>query len=265
MKKIYFLLCVLLVTVSSLQAQTVSPSVVNFKELAEIDKSFPPPKFLKIGNRFSEEDEKLPVSFKMPVNANKKYQADSLKNNHNRIDGVSVVSAAPINNFIGLDDNATIIPPDIHGEAGLNHLMVVHNSEFLISDKSGVFITKVSSSGFWAGVSPAGAGDPHINFDKYTNRWIMIAQSNTASTSSLLVAVSQTSDPTGNWARYAIDVDPTNTNWLDYPLVGFNQNWLVVAANNFTVANSNFAGSQIYIISMADLNAGSPITLGSNA
>ena len=265
MKKIYFcLVLILVINVQMVKSQSVSPSVANFNKLAATEQTFAPPKFLKIGNEKSVEKEALPVRYPMPPGAIKKYQPDSLKNSQPS-NSVAAASPAALNNFIGLNDNATTIPPDVHGEAGPNHLMVVHNSEFLVSDKAGALITKLSSTAFWSGVSPAGAGDPHINYNKYTNRWMMVAQSNVAATSALLVAVSQTSDPTGNWARYAFDVDATNTNWFDYPLVGFNQNWLVIAANNFTVAASTFAGSQIYIFDMAALSAGAAVNFGANA
>jgi len=258
------LLFILVLNVQMGLSQTIAPSTGNFNKLAALDNSFPSPKFLKIGNEKSVDKEPLPVRYPMPADANKKYQPDSLKNN-NQSNSVTAVSPVAINNFLGINDNATTIPPDVHGEAGPNHLMVVHNSEFLVSDKAGVQLAKLSSSSFWAGVSPDGAGDPHVHYNKYINRWIMIAQSNTSATSALLVAVSQTSDPTGNWARYALDVDATNTNWFDYPLVGYNQNWLVVAANSFTVATNAFAGSQIYIFDMASLSAGAAVNMGVNA
>ena len=265
MKKIYLsLFIVSIMNVHSVKSQTTVPSIANFSKLAEIDRTFPPAKFLKIGNEKSVEKEALPFRFPMPADADKKYQPDSLKGN-NQSNTTTVVSPPVSNNFLGLNDNATSIPPDVHGEAGPNHLMVVHNSEFLVSDKSGLLIAKVSASSFWASVSPSGVADPHIHFNKYTNRWIMIAQSITSATSAVLVAVSQTSDPSGNWIRYAFDVDASNTNWFDYPLVGFNQNWLVVAANNFTVAANAFAGSQIFIFDMASLTAGSAINIGVNA
>jgi hypothetical protein len=263
MKNIYLALLVMCIFSNTITAQTITPSVISFKQAEAIEKLIPPPSIKKIGNKETMEDERLPLSFRMPNNANKQYQPDALKViNPN---SVTVVSPSPINNFLGLGDNATIIPPDVHGAAGLNHLMVVHNSEFKIMDKTGVQISKVSATSFWTGVSPNGAGDPHIEFDKYTNRWIMIAQSDLTASSSLLVAVSQSSDPTGNWNRYAFRVDLTSANAFDYPLVGYNQNWLVVAGNIFAVSGLSFQGTHIYVFDMAALNAGSAITIGTNA
>ncbi|MEO7266088.1 MAG: T9SS type A sorting domain-containing protein [Ferruginibacter sp.] len=263
MKNIYLAFAVMCIFSNTITAQTVTPSVISFKKAEEIEKLIPPPSIKKIGNKETMEDERLPMSFRMPYNANKQYQPDALKVvNPN---SVSIVSPSPLNNFLGLGDNASIIPPDVHGVAGPNHLMVVHNSEFKIMDKTGVQISKTSASSFWSGVSPNGLSDPHVEFDKYTNRWIMIGQSNLDATSSLLVAVSQSSDPTGNWNRYAFRVDLSSTLGFDYPLVGYNQNWLVVTGNMFSIAASSFQGTQIYIFDMASLNTGAAVTIGTNA
>ncbi len=263
MKNIYLVLVVICIFSNTITAQTVTPSVISFKQAEAMQNLIPPPLIKKIGNKETMEDERLPLNFRMPANANKQYQPEALKGiNPN---SVTVVSPTPLNNFLGLGDNASIIPPDVHGAAGPNHLMVVHNSEFKIMDKTGVQISKTSASSFWSGVSPNGLSDPHIEFDKYTNRWIMTGQSNLDATSSLLVAVSQSSDPTGNWNRYAFRVDLTSTLGFDYPLVGYNQNWLVVSGNMFSVAGSSFQGTQIYVFDMASLNTGAAVTIGTNA
>src|SRR5262249_16663391 len=62
---------------------------------------------------------------------------------------------------------------------------------------------------------------------------------------------SQTSDPTGSWNEYSVDVDPANAAWADYPTVGFNKNWIVVSMNMFSLAVDSFVGTQTYAFDKA--------------
>lgn len=83
-----------------------------------------------------------------------------------------------------------------------------------------------------------------------------------------MVAVSTTNDPTGTWSRYIIDVDAANVNGFDYPLLGFNQNWLVVTGNLFPLAGGAAVKNQIYIFDIANLVAGGALSFsggGANA
>jgi hypothetical protein len=78
----------------------------------------------------------------------------------------------------------------------------------------------------------------------------------TTGSSSLLVGVSQTSDPTGAWNLYRIDDIPTNTLWYDFPSVGFTKDWIVVQANIFTISSPTFTDSYVYAFDKANLYAG---------
>ncbi len=259
------LLFLLSFVIYNADAQSVLPSVINLKEAEKIDKAIPPVSLKKIGNKESMEEDFITPNVPLPPGAILRPQPDSLKTVQNFTGNTTVASPSPRKTFQGLVDNASFIPPDVHGCVGLNHIVVTHNTELRITDKTGFELSKIAITAFWAGVTPGGAGDPHINFDHYTNRWIMTAQSDLNATSSLLVAVSQTSDPTGNWNRYAFRIDPTGLNGFDYPLVGYNQNWLVIGGNNFSNSSGAFNNVQIFIFDMTTLNNGSAITLGTNA
>jgi hypothetical protein len=190
------------------------------------------------------------------------------------------------NNFLGLSDNAAVsypsgsffsyIPPDTYGSAGPNHLMVVLNTQYRIMSKTGTVVSTVDAEDFWKGTAgyyappittnvATGHSDPHVKYDPVSNRWILVAQTNADNFSSLLVAVSQTNDPTGTWNRYCIDVDASNVVMFDFPLVGFTSNWLVVTGNMFNISTGAFADHQIYVFDKANLYAGGAVTLGTNA
>jgi len=161
-----------------------------------------------------------------------------------------------ISNFSALGDDGTSIPPDTHGAVGPNHLMVVLNTEVRIQDRNGANINTVTLDTFWSGFFNSRTFDPKVLYDHMAGRWMVTAMADpAASTSSVLIGVSQTSDPTGNWNIYRIDADAANIFWADYPSIGYNKDWIVVQVNMFSISGSNFNGSQIYAFNKADLYA----------
>lgn len=127
-------------------------------------------------------------------------------------------------------------PPDPNGAAGFDHIMTTVNSVVRIQKKDGTEISNVTLPVFFSGTGHTDVYDPKITYDPYNQRWIFVAcASRESSNSALLLGVSQTFDPTGNWNIYSIDADPANTNWFDYPSLGFNKNWIVVSGNMFDI------------------------------
>jgi hypothetical protein len=87
-----------------------------------------------------------------------------------------------------------------------------------------------------------------------------------SSTSKLLIAVSDDSDPVGTWRRYRLEarlVISGNIYWADYPGFGFNKDAYVVTANMFPFGGGQFAGVQFMVIPKAPLLEGSPATVHS--
>ncbi|MBN1339774.1 MAG: PKD domain-containing protein [Bacteroidales bacterium] len=165
-------------------------------------------------------------------------------------------SPLPDAEFAGLGDNNTSIPPDVNGCAGPDHLMITLNTEVRIQNKTGTTISTLSLGSFWAGLPGASQSfDPKILFDPSAQRWIIVCpSSSTPSASRLLVGASETSDPTGNWNLYALDADPANTAWFDYPSFGFNKNWIVVTGNMFS--GGSFQTNVFFVIKKADMYSG---------
>ncbi|GAB4317619.1 MAG: hypothetical protein Kow00127_09460 [Bacteroidales bacterium] len=144
-------------------------------------------------------------------------------------------SPAPDKDFQGLDDSGGSIPPDVNGAAGRDHLMVTLNTDFRIMDKDGNAFYTVGAGAFWH-PTPGSGGvfDPKISYDPYEDRWILIEPSSSDPASTrLMVAVSATSDPLGDWFMYSFDGDPQDTHWFDYPNYGFNDRWIVATGNMF--------------------------------
>lgn len=175
-----------------------------------------------------------------------------------------VASPTPSLSFIGLDDiprvgtGSITIPPDVDGAVGPNHIMQTLNNNYRFFNKTtGAVTNTISITSFWAAAGGTGHFDPKTLYDPIQNRWIAVAVSNAASTqSSILVAVSQSDDPTGSWNMFRILGDSTGVNWADFPCVGYNKNWIGINVNMFTVAANASAGAKMLLIDYAQARTG---------
>jgi hypothetical protein len=173
-------------------------------------------------------------------------------------------SPAPAANFKALEDNDTVIPPDTQGAVGPNHLMVTLNQGVRIQDRLGNTLSTVPLDSFWTSTGATGVFDPRVVYDPFNKRWIFASVSNASSAaSSVLVGVTQTSDPTGKWNLYKITADSGGMNWADFPSLGFNKDWVVVTVNMFGNVSGTFQNSQIFVGTKSDLYADNPASFRS--
>lgn len=160
--------------------------------------------------------------------------------------------------FLAALDDGTAIPPDTMGAVGPNHLMTTLNSQVRIQNRSGANLSTVSINSFWASLGGLDVFDPRVAYDPMAGRWIFSAVANAElSSASVLIGVSATSDPTGNWFLYRVDVDPADLLWADFDSVGFNKDWIVVSANIFH-KQGGFLGVWLWAFDKADLYANGP-------
>ena len=148
-------------------------------------------------------------------------------------------SPPPSFSFMGLDDirmvdsSYFVIPPDCDGAVGPTKVLSGLNNNYRIFDKTdGSVLSTVGTVTFWYAAGPGintSLTDPHTVYDAIQNRWIvcMISDFGTGN-SAIELGVSQTSDPSGNWflVRY-----PVSGGSVDFPIMGFNKNWVVVTSN----------------------------------
>ena len=162
--------------------------------------------------------------------------------------------------FPGLSDNGRFIPPDTHGAVGTNLLVAVGNGSMQIQTRSGAIVSSTTLANFWSSVftnNNQDVFDPKILYDSTRDRFIFTTcYAGFDTNSAVLIGVTATGDPTGNWFLYRVQADPTGQLWADYPSIGFNRNWVVVTFNMFTIAGGSFVRSQIYIFDKANLMAG---------
>jgi len=130
--------------------------------------------------------------------------------------------------------------------------MVPLNSEVRIQTKTGEVLSTVSLESFWSLLGVTDTFDPKVIFDPDSGRFFFVtcAQRQSAA-SSMLLGISLTSDPTGAWDLWKFDGDPDDRNWVDYPNIGVNKNWITFTANMFAIADNAFAGVNIWAVDKA--------------
>ena len=164
-------------------------------------------------------------------------------------------------NFEGLSnqDNFNIFggrvnPPDPNGDVGPNNYVEMINLVFGVYDKAGnLLLGPVDTGTLWANFAVPDctdpSGDPVVLYDQLTDRWIL-SQFTTSgmnpdgSFNGLpfynCVAVSQTSDPTGAYYRYAFitnQAGSTSTFFPDYPKYGVWRDSYVLTSRDFGSAD----------------------------
>jgi hypothetical protein len=145
-----------------------------------------------------------------------------------------VSSPPPETTFLATGTSGT--PPDTMGAVGPDHVVTIINFRVVVQTRTGTTLSSVDLNSFFASVIPAGnaAFDPRAAYDHFANRWILTCPSGigfSGGNSVNLLAVSQTSDPTGHWNFYSFPADPDGLRWADHNGLGFNSKWVVIHAN----------------------------------
>lgn len=172
-------------------------------------------------------------------------------------------SSAPRLNmsFPGLTDTAWI-PPDTQGAAGPAHLMETLNGGVGIFEKAtGTLLSQISLQAFWSSLGtavgePASfAFDPKILYDQFANRFVVTSAGGGRSNpnnSFIMIGVSATSDPSGEWFLYAIDADQFNgqqfNEWADFPGLGLDARNYYVTADMLPNPMGGTSSRKIWII-----------------
>lgn len=168
-------------------------------------------------------------------------------------------------------------PPD-QGMCASNKFVVnTINTAVEVTNTTGTILTAPTPINQFFGLSPEidrvnvvfgqFTSDPKCYFDAATGHWFLTvleidtnpANGAFANHSHELIAVSQTSDPTGMWRDFAIDTTDDGTNGTpnhagcpcfgDQPLIGANAAGFFVTTNEFSLGNGPFNGAQVYAIS----------------
>lgn len=176
-------------------------------------------------------------------------------------------TAAPLapaitSSFPGLLDDLTTIPPDTMGAAGPTHLVSFLNTDVGFFTRGGVLLNPgFKLRDFWAPIAPnpargipANFFDPKVLYDQHSGRFVaMTLDGDPPDRSWVLLAQSNTSDPTQGWRQWALPAD--NNFWADYPGLGVDNNNIYIATNLFdnVTPSPNFHYIKVWIVPKTSL------------
>ena len=238
-----------------------APVIVNFTERAAWDLAHPKTDFTK----YNVEDEAGENGYKFvpqTIRPNAKVcpipKASPTTGGSNLMKSTN--SPAPLLNFAGIAGDGSEIPPDINLACGINYVMETTNQSYAIYNKTtGALVSSVDITTFYNSSNGNGYFDPHILYDAPHGRWLAVIDGNTSGGhGGLFLAVSQTNNPTGNWYVYTVDDGVAQATLLDFPEMGYNENWVVLTANLFSGNNPT---TEIYVMNRASLYSGTQGTI----
>jgi hypothetical protein len=162
-----------------------------------------------------------------------------------------------ISGFEGMNffDGGSYVPSDAQIAAGPNSIIEMINAAVKIWIRSGCCFAgasiPISANEFFNVSANDKLSDPRILFDAISGRYFATIADFT--TSSTLIAVSQTFDPMGVWKVYTF----VFSNCPDQPAIGISDDKFIVAANVYQLrCDGGFAGSQYVIINKNDMLRG---------
>ncbi|MCB2219726.1 MAG: PKD domain-containing protein [Bacteroidetes bacterium] len=149
-------------------------------------------------------------------------------------------------NFDGIANTYGVAPPDTDGDVGPNHYVQMVNMGFQIFNKSGTSLYGPASlSTIWTnlpGPWVGNYGDPIVLYDELADRWLLSQFSLPNYPNGpwyMLIAVSQTSNPTGSYHLYVYSF----TDFPDYPKFGVWPDGYYMSINRFASGTLNWAGT----------------------
>jgi hypothetical protein len=163
-----------------------------------------------------------------------------------------------------LNGGGFFIPPDQGSAVGPNHYVEAVNLAIAVYNKDGtIAVPRTKIGTFLANAGVPGLGnnlsDPRIVYDQASDRWFFVVITTESNSNSIVVAVSQTSDPTGAWKATKFVANTIPNNFADFPTIAVDANALYVASNNF-LNSATFDGVSLTSIPKADLlNPAGPV------
>lgn len=160
-------------------------------------------------------------------------------------------------------------PPDNSGGVGPNHIVQLINGAFAVYDKTTGSASQPFISGrqFWidAGIDPGpgianlGVFNQRVLYDPASGRWLAAALTGESVNNNILLARSDTSDPTGDWKAVGfLGNAGGDGKFVDYTRLGVDATGVYVSTDNF---NSSAGGSDsvsVFSVPKTDLLAPIP-------
>jgi Secretion system C-terminal sorting domain len=217
-----------------------------------------------------------------------------IKNEVNRIGGVESITGTQtiVSNFLGITLSETqLTPADGIGDIGTTQICVTTNGRIKFYEKNTIcqpaITTLLGNSSiplnnpqyninlntFFESVKRTGSSisDPHVRFDRNTNRWFIVAIDIEFSFSPnrCLIAVSNnaTINSLSSFTFFYFNFNellpiPNNAanGFFDYPTLGMDINALYIGGVYFNAGGNAYIGSSVFVIKKSSILGAGPIT-----
>jgi hypothetical protein len=158
--------------------------------------------------------------------------------------------------FFGIRDQSRA-QPDCNIAVGPSRIMLAVNTNVAIYTKTGDKKFETSFENWFGALSMSHDSvlfDPKLLYDHHAGHWIFLCNSRRGRDrrSWFLFSVSKTSDPEGEWAFYAIDMQITRgvreIFWADFPRMGLDQNAIYLTGNMTEYVSFGFRYAKIRVL-----------------
>lgn len=188
-----------------------------------------------------------------------------------RFQGSSTITS--ISGFTGIHegDNVTangyeLEPPD-QGLAVNNNVAaeIVNNVLRFFDASNGTPLSAPIATSTLFNIDPTifNLSDPQVFFDPVSKRWFLTEVAYNATANAFAIAVSQSSDPLGNYYTYLVDAYSSQLTgcgfqdcFPDYPKDGYNADAFFITADLFSNVSGNYVEAAIYVFPKSKLEAG---------
>lgn len=163
--------------------------------------------------------------------------------------------------FAGLDD-ANWTPPNGQLAAGPEHLLVAVNSSLAVFDRTGAQLLRCRlEEVFTSLIGEAEVFNPKVLYDQFRSGWVLAACARNAETGHawLLLAISQSANPLGDWWLWAFDAGADGAvktpYWADGLGLAVDDTTLYLTANMFN-GQGQFVYAKLRVLSKKELLLG---------
>ncbi|WP_412076005.1 OmpL47-type beta-barrel domain-containing protein [Streptomyces xanthophaeus] len=166
---------------------------------------------------------------------------------------------------LGNADNAAAAqttPSDTQLAVGPTHIVQFVNRSGQVYDKAGNAVGATFDLGTLFGFTANTGGDPRVHYDAGSGRFFAAYEGLLAGGDEVDVAVSDTSDPRGNWSVYIAGSNTGNVQH-DRPKLGYSNDKVTLSWNNYDMLTNprTFLGVVTVVANKADLLAGGTVSL----
>src|SRR5213594_3914405 len=161
-------------------------------------------------------------------------------------------------------------PPDVNGRVGSTQYVQWNNTSFAVFDKTTGALQYGPAAGNTLFQTLGGLcashndGDPVVSYDILAGRWVLsqfVVGGGQTDYSHQCIAVSATSDATGEYYLYDFQTDPVN--FVDYPHTGVWPDGYYMSTHVFNATSGTFTTGRLYVFERAQMIAGLPARMQS--